>query len=237
MPFVAGVDGCRGGWAVALLDPQCGTVALAVVGRLQELMAYTPGPGTVAVDMPIGLPERCGPGGRGPERLVRPLLGARQSSVFSIPSRAAVEAADYRLAREAALATSDPPRSVAKQAYCLFPKILELDALLRAGPPVRIVECHPEVSFRMMKGAPLVQPKRAGGSVWPPGLDERRALLAAQGLDLAGLPRTLPGAGEDDLVDACAAAWTAARVAAGTALCHPPQPERDRHGLEMAIWS
>jgi predicted RNase H-like nuclease len=44
----------------------------------------------IAVDMPIGLPDFTARGGRGPETLVRPLLGERQSSVFSIPSRAAV---------------------------------------------------------------------------------------------------------------------------------------------------
>ncbi|WP_246658873.1 DUF429 domain-containing protein [Mesorhizobium sp. J18] len=38
----------------------------------------------LAVDMPIGLPERTGKGGRGPENLVRLHLDERQSSVFSI---------------------------------------------------------------------------------------------------------------------------------------------------------
>ena len=62
--------------------------------------------------MPIGLPARIGPGGRGPERAVRPLLGGRQSSVFPVPSREAIYAPTYRDACRVALLTSDPPRSV-----------------------------------------------------------------------------------------------------------------------------
>ena len=58
--------------------------------------------------MPIGLPDRVGPGGRGPERAVRPLLGERQSSVFSVPSRAAVMEDDYRRSCAVALADLRP---------------------------------------------------------------------------------------------------------------------------------
>ena len=35
-----------------------------------------PGDAVIAVDMPIGLPDMTRKGGRGPETLVRPLLGA-----------------------------------------------------------------------------------------------------------------------------------------------------------------
>ena len=43
-------------------------------------------PPVIAVDMPIGLPDRIDGPGRPAEQAVRPLLGQRQSSVFSIPS-------------------------------------------------------------------------------------------------------------------------------------------------------
>ena len=45
-------------------------------------------------------------------------------------SRSAVLAEDYRAACAAALATSDPPRKIARQAFMLFPKVRELDALM-----------------------------------------------------------------------------------------------------------
>src|SRR5262249_61601610 len=68
------------------------TIALRQIKSFAELFSDGERPSVAAVDMPIGLPERTGPKGRTPERLVRSLLGARQSSVFSIPSRAAVYA-------------------------------------------------------------------------------------------------------------------------------------------------
>ncbi len=112
--------------------------------------------------MPIGLPERVGLGGRGAERAVRSFLGPRQSSVFSVPARAAVYAPDYPSACEAARAHSDPPRAVSKQCFHLFPKIREIDGLLRAEPALRgrIFESHPEVAFAVLAGGAMACRRR-----------------------------------------------------------------------------
>ncbi|MBL8589453.1 MAG: DUF429 domain-containing protein [Methylobacteriaceae bacterium] len=237
--WIAGIDGCRAGWIVAIRPPDApAATRLEVVADLADILGR-PGLVCVAIDMPIGLPERVGRGGRGPEQALRPLLGARQSSVFAIPARAAVYADDYRAACAAALAASDPPKKVSKQAFFLFPKIRALDALLRADAALatRVFEAHPEAAFRMMAGAPLRHPKKVRGAPSAPGLDERVGLLAA-----TGLPRALldapppPGAGRDDALDALACAWTAERILAGTALRHGPGA-RDAHGLPVAIWS
>jgi predicted RNase H-like nuclease len=40
-----------------------------------------------------------------------------------------------------------------------------------------------------------------------------------------------------DLIDACAAAWTAIRVARREAVSFPDPPERDAFGLPIAIWA
>ena len=85
--------------------------------RFADVLAAPERPAIVAVDMPIGLPERVGAGGRAAENSVRPLLGARQSSVFSVPSRAAIYAADYGEACRIAQPTSEPPRKVSKQLF------------------------------------------------------------------------------------------------------------------------
>ena len=90
--LLAGIDGCSGGWVVALADEDFTSFALQQIASIGHLFSDGNAPSVVAVDMPIGLPERTGPKGRTPERLVRPLLGERQSSVFSIPSRSAVYA-------------------------------------------------------------------------------------------------------------------------------------------------
>ena len=44
-------------------------------------------------------------------------------------------------------------------------------------------------------------------------------------------------AGLDDLMDACAACWTAERIARGDARSFPEPPELDSMGLPIAIWA
>ncbi len=237
--WIAGIDGCKAGW-IAAVRP-AGEVAATRIEIVADLAAFLARPdlAAAAIDMPIGLPERVAGGGRGPEQALRPLLGARQFSVFSIPSRAAVEAADYAAARAVALATSDPPRSVAKQAFCLFPKIRALDALLRADANLaaRVFETHPEGAFAAMAGAPLAHPKKVMSRPHGPGLAERAGLLAATGVPRALLDASPPrGAGADDVLDALACAFTADRILRGEAIRRGPGA-RDAHGLPIAIWS
>ena len=88
-PWLAGADGCRTGWVVAFVRPSGDDVRVRIEPRFADILAAPERPAIVAVDMPIGLPARAGPGGRGPENVVRPLLGQRQSSGFSVPSRRA----------------------------------------------------------------------------------------------------------------------------------------------------
>ncbi len=240
--WVAGVDGCPGGWIAVLLDLSGGCAPrVDVVPRFCDILARAEAPAVIAVDMSIGLPERAGPGGRGAEAAVRPLLGPRQSSVFSVPSRAAVMAQDYGEACRLALATSDPPRKVSRQGFGLFAKIREIDALLAADPALagRVFEVHPEVGFwRLSGGRPMTLPKKVKGAANPAGLDERRDLLAAHGLSRALLDARPPrGAARDDLLDACVCALLAGRILAGTAEPFPPEEIRDARGLRIAIWA
>ncbi len=241
MTRLAGVDGCRAGW-IAVADPGDGSEpSVRVVARFADLFAGPGAPEIVAVDMPVGLPERVGAGGRVAERAVRGMLGERQSSVFSVPSRAAVMETDYRAACAAALATSDPPRAVSKQCFHLFGRIREIDDLLAGRPELAgsVFESHPEVAFaRLNDGRAMRLPKKVKGGIHAPGMAERRALLARHGLPpalIAGPPP--PGAGLDDLLDACACLAVARRIAAGTARPHPPEDVRDARGLRIAIWA
>jgi predicted RNase H-like nuclease len=198
-------------------------------------------PAIVAVDMPIGLPERTQGPGRLPEQLVRPLLGARQSSVFAIPSREAVYAESFTDACASALATSDPPRKVSRQSFNIFPKIREIDALLRERPGLasKVYEAHPEVAFWAMNGGrALAEPKKVKSRPYEPGLALRRELLIGAGLpdDLvrAAAPR---GTGPDDLLDALAGLTVARDIARGGGRSFPDPPGRDSHGLPVAIWT
>ena len=69
------------------------------------------------------------------------------------------------------------------------------------------------------------------------GQRERLALLAADGLDLDLLVGDTGDAAPDDVVDAAAVAWTARRLALGTAVGHPDPPEPVPYGLHAAIWA
>ena len=183
--WVAGVDGCPGGWLVVLRP--LGSPAAArsqLVATFAEVLALPEAPALIAVDMPIGLPARSGIGGRRADIEARANLGARQSSVFAVSSRAAVMQAEYRAACAAAFATSDPPRKVSKQCFNLFPKIREIDRLMTPELQSRVLECHPELSFWALNGeASLSEPKKVKSRGHPPGLELRRSLLGAAGYD------------------------------------------------------
>jgi predicted RNase H-like nuclease len=239
--WLAGVDGCRIGWVVAFVRADGDDIRLRIAPRFADVLAAPEAPAVTAVDIPIGLPERVGYGGRAAENAVRPLLGARQSSVFSVPSRAALAADDYREACRIALATSDPPRKVSKQLFMIAPKIREVDACLRTDPAAaaRVFEVHPELAFWRLNGErALDQPKKVKGRCYEAGLMLRRGLLIAAGLPSAVVNGGPPkGAGPDDLLDAFACAAIARRIHAGLARPFPDPPERDAFALPMAIWA
>ncbi|WP_408033349.1 DUF429 domain-containing protein [Tersicoccus phoenicis] len=89
MTTVAGLDGCRAGWVLAVVEERHRGLRLAelrVIRSLTELdrsgrMAC------IGVDIPIGLPQR---GTRETDQLARAALGDRRSSVFSTPTRSAL---------------------------------------------------------------------------------------------------------------------------------------------------
>lgn len=239
--WLAGVDGCRAGWVVAFVRASGDEARVRVIPRFDEILEAAECPAVIAVDMPIGLPERTGTGGRAAENAVRPLLGARQSAVFSVPSRAAMAQTDYREACAAALATSEPPRKISKQLFMIAPKIREIDACLRDDPDAaaRSFEVHPEVAFWQLNGErALTEPKKVKGRAHAPGLALRRELLVAAGLSRDAVHGAPPsGAGSDDLLDALACAAIARRINAGTARSFPTPPPVDCYGLRMAIWA
>ena len=233
---VYGVDGCPGGWAV---------VGVAASGppepRLffeRSLAGLVASGAAIAIDIPIGLPERTEGPGRPPEQAVRPLLGPRQSSVFSIPGRAAVYAGTYEEACRLALETSSPPRKVSRQGYGIFDKIREVDGLVTTENQTRIFETHAELAFWRLNGErPMPTAKRVKSVPTREGLAERIALLASHGIPAAFFDAPRPGIPLVDVVDAAALALIARRCAAGLAEPFPDPPAVDARGLRAAIWA
>jgi predicted RNase H-like nuclease len=224
---VLGVDACRAGWVGVVLD-DTGVTAYAapIVAGLVTAARVAGELAVVAIDIPIGLPDR---GRRRADLLARRVVGPRRApSVFITPARPALRAHDHadavRTNREL---TGD---GISIQAFGLRARILEVDRWVR-GYAGRVVEVHPEVSFATMAGAPLV----AGKTTWS-GVEQRRQLLAGSGVPLAGdLGAAGALAGVDDVLDATAAAWSARRVAAGTAVLLPDPPEVFSDGWPAAI--
>jgi len=226
---VLGVDACPAGW-VGVVLAAAGVRALvrAEIGALVRAAADESGPlRVVAIDIPIGLADAST---RQADLLARKAAGPRSASVFGTPVRAALQAAAY--ADALAVSRALTGHGISSQAFRLRDKILQVDGW-RGGAPCPVVEAHPELSFAAMAGAPLADAK----STWA-GAVRRRDLLAASGIDLTG-DLALGGqrVGVDDVLDAAAVAWTARRVAAGTARRLPAEPERFSDGVDCAIWT
>jgi predicted RNase H-like nuclease len=245
----AGVDGCKGGW-IAVWRGGGSPAEARVFKRFEEAAASLPDNAVIAVDIPIGLPDQIEGAGRPAEQAVRPMLRRKSSSVFSVPSRHAVEQGmkhyeasksgeieygqAYALTKEAALATSDPSKALSRQAFGILPKIAEVDRLLRADKRLadRVWESHPEAAFCVLNGGiPLMTNK-----LTEKGAFERRAALMRNGLAHRFLIRPAPqGAKTDDLLDACAMLLVAEAILAEKHAPHPSDFGFDRHGLRIAI--
>ncbi|MGY5884248.1 DUF429 domain-containing protein [Modestobacter lacusdianchii] len=206
---VLGVDGWRGRWVGALLEER--TVELLLLDDAAAVLAV-PEVSLVAVDMPIGLSEdgvrACDVEAAG---LLRPTGAA--SSVFPTPVRAVLSSDDYAEARVVSRAATVPPRAPSAQAFMLVPSIRALDDALGDPPTDRVVEVHPELAFRLGLGGVTDRKGTARGAV-----QRLRALRPVMDVEeaLAGAPAGVPLV---DALDACAAAWSARRLAAGTAEC------------------
>jgi predicted RNase H-like nuclease len=222
---VVGVDACRQGWVGVLLTD--GRFAGAVVAvTLTELIDSMPDVRVVGVDMPLGLVDQ---GWRDADDAAAAVLGPRRSSLFRVPPGPVWEELDFAAANARCRELTGAGMSA--QAWGLRSKLREANQLRRRWPGL-LREVHPEVSFRHLAGAPLPYAK----SSWN-GQALRRALLRDHGIelpdDLAAAGRTAP----DDVLDAAVAAWSAHRVATGSAVSYPDPPQRTGSREEIAIWA
>lgn len=221
---VAGADGCRTGWVVCRRDAD-GALDVRVVKTLAEACE---GLSILAVDMPIGFVDVPRPP-RACEAEARRLLPGKASSVFPTPCRSVLACTTHA---EANARSRRLGVGINQQTFHLFPKIREVDDLLRSQPRLkRIVhEAHPELAFaRMNGGKPVLSKKRQ-----PDGYAERSRLLAQHGFPCP--VDRLPGAARDDILDAIAVCRTALLITQRTAARLGPARLRDSCGLPMNIW-
>jgi predicted RNase H-like nuclease len=214
------VDGVPGGWVVARVAPE--GVTWSVVDSAAAVLTATAGCAAVGVDIPLGLPAGAGP--RACDVACARRLGRARSSVFPAPPREVLATPGHDAA--CAVARRLTGRAISLQTFHIGPKIRDWDAL--PALPGHVVEVHPEVSLRTLAPDIAFAPKKTAR-----GAGQRIAALG-RWVDVAAALGDLPaGARLDDVLDALAAAWSAARWADGTA--EVLGPEVDDRGRPMRV--
>jgi predicted RNase H-like nuclease len=233
---VAGIDGCRGGWCLAIGAVATDSIRIKcqVISTFADAVAAASGASDIAVDIPIGLTES---GARACDQIARRALGSRWMCVFRAPPRPVLATASYAEANMLNRSLYDG-KGMSQQAYCIKDKIAEVDRYLRANPgsPDRIWEVHPELCFKALnEGAPVLIRKGK-----PEGLRERRALLSRLVIDLEqtidqaleSAPRSVVK--EDDVLDAIVGCVTAATWSPESTV-QATDGDRDAYGLPMQM--
>ena len=235
---VAGVDGCKNGWVAVTIDLDGGTPNVLLVDRIDKLLADTK-LGVITVDMPIGFPKTAGREERTCDWEARKMLGRHRSRVFPSPARATLVARDYDAAKRINRKHHESKKSISRQCFHLFEKMREIDALMPQAQD-RIRECHPEICFWALNGKqpiPQSKKKREGREVRKAVLRQNRFSDAFLSHADSRLREDNIIAHPDDFLDACAAAWTATRIARGEAEVLPEgKRPRDEKGIRMEMW-
>jgi predicted RNase H-like nuclease len=230
MPWLCGVDGFRHRWLAVLWHAETGRYRHRIVARFADLLSQPEQPLVIAIDIPIGLPRVAGAGGRACDRLARRSIGGvRAGSVFPLPGRIVLSTADRAAADRLHRAAGGI--GVGAHTWGLIRKLREVHAVMTPALQHTIYEVHPELSFQAMAEGPLTHGKKTAA-----GKQERMQRLTTVGFPAEYVSDPPPELPHDDFLDACAALWTARRIASGTARRLPAQPVRDPDGLEMAIW-
>ena len=218
-----GLDGFSKGWVAVVIDGDMRAISFHadVTEALRDPFDRA------GIDIPIGMTDD---GERACDLLARAALKPHASRVFTGARRWLWQ--DFRdpdkANREAARRGQ---KRVSRQLWHLGPKIMEVDAFVRAHRRHDIREVHPELVFLRLNGGKPLAPKKS-----EEGDTLRRRLLKRDGfreIDRWLTQRIGTGAKRDDVLDACAVAIAVREPAGGL-----PEgaPQLDGCGLPMQIW-
>lgn len=225
--FVAGIDGCSGGWIAFTVEVPSHKTSVQVVNLPLLLQKQPADLACVAIDIPIGLLDRS----RACDKAARKLLGwPRRSSIFSPPCRMALLETTYENC--CAVNYETIGKKISRQAWGIVPKIKQVDDVISPDHQRWVYEVHPEVSFWALAERRSMK----NGKKTASGVTERLNLLRNIFPEAETyLYRRPQDVSKDDLLDAAVAAWTALRTHSGTAsrVC---ECERDNRGMDAAIW-
>lgn len=224
MAVVVGIDGAglgdRRGWvATRLVDRSLDEIAFfdSLVGLLETFDRAE----VVGVDAPIGHDDPSGEKRGGRRRAdveARKALDERSSSVFPVPPIDLLEADEHAQAsRQAEKRGTIKPTA---RVWAMRERILETNRVAEADD--RLVEVHPELGFHVLGMEQGGLPAQLASKRSWDGLAARIDLLDQVGLSPSGPLGTEAGlAGPDDVLDSIVAAWSADRVARGSAIPFP----------------
>ena len=225
--FVAGIDGCRGGWVSFKVDLASQSTSVELINLASILKNKPEVLATLAIDIPIGLLD----GFRACDKAARKLLGQpRGTSVFAAPCRASLSAKNHDAASATNLRITG--RGLSQQAWGIASKIKQVDDAITPQCQEWMFEAHPEVCFWALAGRrPMAYGKKTKS-----GVEERLGLLRPVFPDIEHYVQNRPpGVAKDDLLDSAVAAWTALRILKREArrVC---EPQQDTNGLAVSIW-
>lgn len=218
MTRVLGADACKGGWVGVVLDGD--REPWATIARDMPTLIGLAGPvDVIGVDMPVHLSDDTD---RPCDTAARRALSPHGSRVFNAPISAVLASATYEDAKQISALVLG--KKISLQTWGLVPKIAEIDHWLPCAP-CPVYEVHPELSFAAMCGRVIAASKKTSE-----GAAQRRATLLKQGIAIPTDVRETA-----DLLDACAVAWSARRIARGEVICLPDPPPVVK-GQRQAIW-
>ena len=229
-----GVDGCPAGWFFVALEPS-GISRCGIVQELRELVREAREPARIFVDIPIGLPD--GHGERECDLVARRKLGEpRRRSVFRVPARGVLDAANYEDAKCRSQKVTGT--SLSTQAFAIIPKCREVDRLLRNSARARrlVREIHPEICFWALAGGKPMEHKKKNKEGFIERLEVLKRFRPSAEQEIARILRKFKRmeVARDDALDAMAAALTASGEAAALRTL-PARPQRDSVGLPMEM--
>lgn len=148
MASYLGVDWADGCWVVVKTGDETLITTEPSFLNVWHEHGRTDDVASILVDIPIGLPDS---GSRSCDEEAADSLGARRSSVYSIPGRDVVETDDYDTAQKR------NGGSLGSQTWWLFPRIREVDIFLQEYDDAteKIYESHPEICYNEFAGESL----------------------------------------------------------------------------------
>jgi predicted RNase H-like nuclease len=235
--YVAGVDGCKAGWFVAITsvtmenktDSSCefNLKNVSIANTFADVLSKTSECKLVCVDIPIGLSDGDKP--RECDGQARKLLrGQRASSVFPPPIRQCLSARDYTEANK--ISKEHSGKGLTPLSFAILKKIREVDELITPELQNSVREIHPEILFWALNGQKPIELNKKTVL----GQAQRHNLLQKIFTDIDSILVRAPISGCDAL-DAIIAAWTAGQAVIGKAKTLPENPSLDSKGLKMEM--